>query len=484
MRTMGAFGFVLLAASAVRAAAPYPPSPVIADVVLDWTTHRRHAVGSDNWQLTWADDDHQYGAWGDGGGFGGTNSDGRVGLGFARIEGDGHDYRGSNVWGGKNAENPAQFAGKSWGTICVGGVLYSWIVPDEPDTGGPRDHFRYIELARSTDRGAHWTRADWRWWREDDLTIPTFLVYGKNNAGARDDYVYSYFIRPRDVAVTQSAFGLNVHKPGALFLARVRNDRIFAGRASYEWFTGMVGADPTWGPLSKKTPVFENPEGTGWCASASYNPGLRRYLLATEHTVSHASVMALFDAPEPWGPWTTVKCWTTSHRFGDHRPGSTLDWADNVFFFSFAPKWLSADGRTFTLVFTGGGRGKNNDSLNTVRGAFQLHGRAPKAAHEAFPRGNEQTSRSTPHRSGPGWPARSFPYDSFIRNSPPALTGASPGTFSALVPTFHSARTALDCTTHLAPIAEPLRCRCCRRRIDCRWPAEMVLDQESYGILP
>jgi len=202
---------ILLGASLAPAAAPYPPSPVIAGIWFDWSTHRRHALGSDNWQLTWADDDHQCGAWGDGGGFGGNNWDGRVGLGYGRIEGD--------------------------------------------------------------------------------------------------------------------------------------------------W---------------DKKPVFENPEGTGWCVSASYNPGLRRYLLATEHTVSHSSVMSLFDAPEPWGPWTTVKYWTSKDRFGSSRPGSQLDWADNVFFFSFAPKWFSPDGRSFTLVFTGGGHGKNNDSLNNVRGTFEL----------------------------------------------------------------------------------------------------------------
>jgi hypothetical protein len=368
---------------ASNAEGPYPPSPVIADLVLDWSTHQRHAQGSDNFQLTWADDDHQYGAWGDGGGFGGSNSDGRVGLGFARIEGGWDSYKSFNVWGGKDPENPAQFTGKSWGTICVGGVLYSWITPDRPDAGDPRDHYRYVELAKSTDHGTHWTKADWRWWRDDNLIVPTFLVYGKNNAGARDDNVYAYFIRPQDVKVTQPTFGLNVHKPGVLFLARVRRDRIFAGRDAYEWFAGISGGKPTWSPLADKRPVFENPDGTGWCVSASYNPGLGRYLLATEHSVSHSGVMSLFDAPEPWGPWTTVKYWTPNKKFGGVRPGSTLDWADNVFFFSFAPKWLSDDGRSFTLVFTGGGNGKNNDSLNTVRGTFQLRNPASPtiAAH-------------------------------------------------------------------------------------------------------
>ena len=361
----------------VTADAPYPPSPVINGVSLDWSTHRREAVGSDNWQLTWADDDHQYGAWGDGGGFGGTNSNGRVGLGFGRIEGDWDNYKGYNVWGGRNPENPAQFDGKSWGTICLDGILYSWVVPDVPDTGGPRDHYRYIQLAWSTDHAAHWTRADWRWWREDNLVIPTFLVNGKNNAGARDDYVYAYFIRPQDVNITHASFGLQVHRPGALFLARAPKDRIFAGRESYEWFTGISDSNATWGTLVDKKPEFENPEGTGWCLSACYNPGLGRYLLATEHTVSHASVMSLFDAPEPWGPWTTVKYWSTDDRFGQTRPGSSLDWAHNVFFFSFAPKWFSEDGRTFTLVFTGGGSGQNNDSLNTVRGTFELRSELP-----------------------------------------------------------------------------------------------------------
>ena len=383
-------------ATAADAQGPYPPSPVIADMVLDWSTHQRHAQGSDNFQLTWADDDHQYGAWGDGGGFGGSNSDGRVGLGFARIEGAWDNYKGFNVWGGKDAENRAQFTGKSWGTICVDGVLYSWITPDQPDTGDPRDHYRYIELAKSADHGAHWTKADWRWWREDNLIIPTFLVYGRNSAGARDEYVYSYFIRPQDVNATQSTLGLNVHKPGGLFLARVRHDRIFAGRDAYEWFTGISGGKPTWGPLANKKPVFENPDGTGWCVSASYNPGLDRYLLATEHSVSHAGVMSLFDAPEPWGLWTTVKYWTTEDRFGDVRPGGTLDWADNVFFISFAPKWFSEDGRRFTLVFTGGGRGKNNDSLNTVRGTFQLRNLARATAHVRPAKGPLHVHSSNP----------------------------------------------------------------------------------------
>lgn len=368
----------LLIATATAARIPYPPSPVIEDVQLDWLTHRREALGSDNWQLAWADDDHQYGAWGDGGGFAGSNNDGRVGLGFGRIEGNGDNYKGFNVWGGKKAENPATFSGKSWGTICIDGILYSWIVPDEPDTGGPRDHYRYIQLAKSGDHGAHWTKAPWRWTIEDNLIVPTFLINGKNNAQARDGYIYSYFIRPQSTDVTQATFGLAVHKPGGIFLARVAKDKLFAGREAYEWFAGMDASQPRWGSLSEKKCVLENPDGTGWCLSAVYNHGIKRYLLATEHTASHAGLMALFDAPEPWGPWTTVRYWRPDEPFGSTRSGSKLDWDNNVFFFSFAPKWFSPDGRNFTLVFTGGGHGKNNDSFNTVRGTFLLRNLRPR----------------------------------------------------------------------------------------------------------
>ncbi|MGD8238319.1 MAG: hypothetical protein PVH68_07205 [Armatimonadota bacterium] len=89
------------------AAAPYPPSRAITGVTFDWSMHRKLAPGSDNWPITWAEDDRQYTVWGDGGGFGGTNSLGRVSLGFARVEGPADNYRGYNVWGGHEGANPA-----------------------------------------------------------------------------------------------------------------------------------------------------------------------------------------------------------------------------------------------------------------------------------------------------------------------------------------------------------------------------------------
>jgi hypothetical protein len=109
---------------------------------------------------------------------------------------------------------------------------------------------------------------------------------------------------------------------------------------------------------SKKRPVFEDPNGVGWNVSVSYNPGLRRYLLGTEHTDTHAGRLGIFDAPEPWGPWTTV---AYEERWGaGHIEASTFYW-------NFTPKWLSPDGTRFTMIFTGS---RTNGSWNTVAGRF------------------------------------------------------------------------------------------------------------------
>lgn len=345
-------GLILLASAlgvragtADEAAPPYPPSPVIADVQWDFASWIRLAPGSDNWPITWADDDNQYTAWGDGGGFGGTNEDGRVSLGVARIEGPADGYAGHNVWGGKDAEHAAQFEGKSYGIICIGGVLYMWVTP-----GSGAEGYNEARLALSTDYGAMWTGAAWAFTKAEKVVKCAFCQFGRDYAGARDNYVYSYAVRLQDDS------SLKVQRPGQIDLMRVPKDRIME-RSAYEFFAGLDAAgQPMWtSDLAARRPVFEDANGVGWAVSVSYNAGLRRYLLCTEHNESCQGNLGIFDAPEPWGPWTTVGYY---HNWGNL--GST-------FFWNFANKWLSPDGRRFVLVFTGT---DENDAWNTVRGRF------------------------------------------------------------------------------------------------------------------
>lgn len=347
----------LASVSAGAETAPYPASAEIERVEFDWGTHRREAPGSDNWPTTWADDGNLYTAWGDGGGFGGDNKKGRVTLGVARIDGGPDNYAGNNLWGGHAPQSPAQFGGKSYGMLSVDGTLYMWVVPQ------PGPHLKECRIATSTDHGLTWTRADWAFRFQDGLSIPTFLNFGRDHAGARDDHVYSYHIEPTwgPRAPEGSRFGFEVHRPGRVHLSRVPKDKI-TRREAHEFFAGFdVKGTPRWTPrVAEKQPVFTDVNGVGWNLSVSHNPGLRRYLLATEHGSTHAGKLGLFDAAEPWGPWTTVayeKDWGAGHV------------EVSAFYWNFPTKWLSPDGNGFTLVFTG----KNsNDSWNTVAGRFVL----------------------------------------------------------------------------------------------------------------
>ncbi|MGH9628875.1 MAG: DUF4185 domain-containing protein [Bryobacteraceae bacterium] len=332
---------------------------MIRSVHFDWSTHKREAEGSDNWQLTWADDDHQYGAWGDGGGFGGTNSEGRVSLGVARIEGHWNDYKGVNVWGGKDGLNPANVDGKSWGMICVGGVLYMWVVPGSPLKVMQRE----ARLYQSRDHAATWQPADWAFMRDEHLSIPAICQFGRSYSGARDRFVYHYFIHPRDEKSD------TLQRPGAVYLARCARDRLM-DRTAYEFFAGTVGGQPAWSKnVLRKLPVFEDRDnGTGWVMSIGFNAGLERYLLMTDHTASNRGNLGIFDAPEPWGPWTTVLYLDEAQgtNFGANRI------EPNTFFWNMPAKWQSRDGLQFSVVFTGSGRGKNNDSFNVIRGRFEV----------------------------------------------------------------------------------------------------------------
>lgn len=330
--------------------APYPSSPVVASLTFDFSTHDRRAPGSDNWPITWADDGHQYTSWGDGGGFGGNNELGRVSLGVARVEGPRGDHVGINVWGGMGAEVEASFEGKSYGILSLDRDLYMWVSP-----GSGSRNFESAALHRSTDRGRSWTPADWDFDLGDGLALPTFLQFGRDYAGARDAFVYVYAIHPKDPS------GLVIQRPGEIALLRVPRDRLM-DREAYEFFAGLDGSAPRWtADLAGRAPVFEDVNGVGWNASASHNAPLGRYFLITEHDESQRGNIGVFDAPEPWGPWTTV---LYDGTFG--LPG--LD-DTRTFFWNFSNKWLSPNGRQVVVVFTGD---EANDSWNTVHGELEL----------------------------------------------------------------------------------------------------------------
>jgi hypothetical protein len=333
----------------------YPPSPLITGVTFDDASARSEAPGSDIWPITWADDGHLYTAWGDGGGFGGSNEDGRASLGVARIEGGRRDYRGVNLAGGVGAPSPAPFAGKSEGILALGDTLYLW-----RDGAGGRfsSYFDFFALWRSDDRGASWRKTGVRFSAADGdfpsraagLFAPAFCQFGPGYRGARDGYVYVHV----PDSIDDSHW--HIRSPGRIHLLRVPREQIEV-KADYEFHAGSdADGAPRWTrDPRERQPVWEDAQGTHRMA-VSYNPALKRYLLTTI-THNRDGWMSIYDAPEPWGPWTHV-----------HTEFAPERWGTYTILFTFVNKWLGADGRDFVLVHT------KNDRWATIEGKFELAG--------------------------------------------------------------------------------------------------------------
>jgi hypothetical protein len=128
-----------------------------------------------------------------------------------------------------------------------------------------------------------------------------------------------------------------------MVLARVPKDRI-RDRGAYEFFKGLdAGRRPLWTPdIGDRGAVFDS-RGRCYRSGISYVEGLKRYVWAQTLPGGDARFQGgfgVYDAPEPWGPWTTAYF---TDRW-DVGPGESS---------SFPTKWMSRDGRTLHLVFSG-----------------------------------------------------------------------------------------------------------------------------------
>lgn len=107
--------------------------------------------------------------------------------------------------------------------------------------------------------------------------------------------------------------------------------------------------------IKERGAVFSHP-GACYRSVVTYNAGLKRYLwcqIGPGKDTRYAGGFAIYDAPEPWGPWATAfhtDAWDTG-------PGESN---------SLPTKWMSTDGRTVHLVFSG------EDHFSVRRGSVLL----------------------------------------------------------------------------------------------------------------
>ena len=329
---------LLVTQSTLASGPPYPPSTYITSVT--WApenTIGRDALGGDTWPITWGADGALYTAYGDGWGFN-PRVPNKLSLGFARVDGQPDSFIGSNIRSSTGEQTGDGSSGKkASGMLMVDDVLYMWVRNASNGEG--------CQLAWSTDQAQTWT---WSSWIVEELGYCTFINYGQNYAGARDNYVYTVSHNG------PSAYGA----ADDFILARSPKTEI-ANEQSYEFFDGLDSSgEPQWtSSISGRDSVFHSP-GNALRSGISYNAGLDRYLWWQQIPVNGPDTrfsggFGLYEAPEPWGPWSTAY-FTESWDVG---PGDTA---------SFPSKWMSADGTDAYLVFSG------DDSFSVRQATFTL----------------------------------------------------------------------------------------------------------------
>jgi hypothetical protein len=330
---------------------PFPKSSLITKVVFD--KYRFHKGDGDTWPLTWASDGNLYGAAGDNMGspmnfwkiIGAPGGEWWVEL-IDKLPIDPAAYCQRPNIDHKNGVKPG-------GVLSINGKLYFAVenmnYGDNPKFN--RQHNVNAWIVTSTDFGKTWNRsATPQDFFTGRLGSPHFLQFGKDYEGARDGYVYVFFAAGDD----GNAYWEN---NDYILLGRVAKDRML-NRTAWEFFTGTgASGEPNWNKDDKLAePVFRYPLMTGE-DHVSYDRGIKRYLLGnygfmdeggnprpyhqlTWPTSVYPSQLTLYEATEPWGPWTLFYRDDNWGTYGDYNP-------------SFPTKWMSEDGKTLWMVSAG-----------------------------------------------------------------------------------------------------------------------------------
>lgn len=326
----------------------YPQSSLIQSV--EFEKFRIHKGNGDMWLWTWADDDELYAASGD--------IPGSV-LNFWKITNKPH-FATLSVEMVNYTPIDREFANalpdthpwnnlKPAGVICLDGQLYMTV---SSMNYGEEAHYyrqRYPNswIVTSDDYGVTWDiYATPYTFFSGGFRGATFVQFGKNYSGARDNFVYA--VSP----CSQNGESYWENADG-LIMGRVLKEKILEIEA-WEYRSGdMWVAD-----VKKATPIFNYPNMTGQNL-IQYNAGIKRYILGNYSFMTkegtpcpyHAgeflnletkypSQLSLYEAPEPWGPWSLFHLDDNWGMYGGYQP-------------SFPTKWMSVDGLEMYMVSSG-----------------------------------------------------------------------------------------------------------------------------------
>jgi hypothetical protein len=352
----------------------YPPSTLLRG--LEWLApaSKYPGSGSDMHWYAWGDDDALYVVDDDGANFG-------------QPWNFGHLLRATGVPPRHEVTEVSRFAGLRryetsklryvCGALAVGSRLYVCAYDYNFDDPGSPTHtideeqrdvptappldWRFINMISahagvaaimySDDYGVTWQNIperDTPYFFGPRFGAPAFVGFGPGYSGVPErlgDYVY---------AISNDE---NWENGNNVFLARVPRERVLE-RGAWEFYTGGRDAgNPQWSSdEAAARPILSDPGHVGH-PTMTYNAGLDRFLLAFgSDVVPHAYGMPrefardnwhtqrelhIYEGPSPWGPWYLV-------HYEPHWEGIHLAYLPQI-----PAKWLSDDGLSGTLLFSG-----------------------------------------------------------------------------------------------------------------------------------
>lgn len=216
---------------------------------------------------------------------------------------------------------------KASGLVMINEVLYLWARNAIPGTGTGS------VLGWSENRGVDWHWCDWMF---EDIHYPVWMNAGKNYSSAADDFCYMYS--------TDGGDSYNVSD--GIILARV-STRSITSKESYEFLAGTdsEGA-PDWSKNRSNAARVITLERRCLRPDVVYHPPSGRYLLCTatpgptDWSDAQEHYLGIFDAPAPWGPWTSVY------------EESGWGGRENRFQPRIPSKWIRDDGTAFELLYS------------------------------------------------------------------------------------------------------------------------------------
>ena len=424
---------VTTAAASATGDPPYCPSTVISSATFDFANaysepHMGNAFdappysdGSDLWPLTWGSDGNVYTFFGDGWGLCGEldvdQSNNAVGadktsFGFSVITGSfplgsqcPSQFLNGNIYGGYNSSHPYGWGfngllnGKATAVIALGANFYAtagiWRSTDCTGTcpsGGAPHH---VEIVSSMGNGYSWQ--DNTAWDFCNLSSERvlggafnvcpvgFAHFGMGYSDAPDTFVYLY-------ALDAGLFwGTSLTARANTYLLRVPSSQILVPTA-YQYFGGLnSNGRPIWTTNKyRRQPIFvdNNPDQSGpvpggtysfsmgmGIGEALYDVPLGRYLATAQG--AKIGQAAVYEAPNPWGPWSVIYYSNISPAnggtggwgnlgFGTWN-GSTFADADTLGI-RVTNAWTSADGKSTWMTFSSDGLAPSDASFSALAG--------------------------------------------------------------------------------------------------------------------